>query len=373
MKALNRNLGLSKERVVDQAADPSVSHGLSENPVVDPGLNNVQSQNGSPIQSAVRLEEIYAPIQDSLGQVNEILRRELQSETPFVDELLEHSWLLGGKRIRPVFLLLAGASCNSISEAHLQMATALEMIHTATLVHDDVLDEASTRRHRATANSKWGSKISILLGDYLFTHAFHVASLSGSCEALRMLAQASNRVCEGEMRQNAWQGNFDLSEQDYLKMISEKTAELCGVGCRIGAHLSNASAELVDGFEAYGRKLGVAFQIIDDVLDLVGSPEKVGKTLGTDLVNQKPTLPLIHCLQHCSVEEHARLTQFLSSQSSTASDVMPFLVTHKSIEYARNVAQSFAKEATDFASELIPSPHANSLVLLGQFVLERTR
>ena len=253
------------------------------------------------------LREVYAPVADELRSVESLLRNALQSDTPFVDQLLQHSWMLGGKRIRPLFLLLSAASCGKISQSHLQLAAALEMIHTATLVHDDVLDEAKTRRHRATANSEWGNKISVLLGDYLFTHSFHIASLAGSTEALRLLAQASNRVCAGEMRQNFWQGDFDLTEESYLRMITEKTAELCGVGCRLGAFLSGAGPGLVEQFESYGRNLGVAFQIIDDVLDIVGRPEEIGKTLGTDLVNQKPTLPIIHCLAQSSVEQRTEL------------------------------------------------------------------
>ena len=221
------------------------------------------------------LQHVYSPIESDLKNVEAVLRNELKSETPFVDQLLQHSWLMGGKRIRPVFLLLSAASCGDISQPHVQMAAALEMIHTATLVHDDVLDEAHIRRHRATANCEWGNKVSVLLGDYLFTNAFHVASQAGSADALRMLAQASNRVCEGEMKQNASQGDFDLSEDDYLRMITEKTAELCGVGCRLGAFLSGADCQQVEQFESYGRSIGVAFQIIDDVLDIVGDQNQV--------------------------------------------------------------------------------------------------
>ena len=320
----------------------------------------------------VSLAAVYEPIGEELKRVQEILRSELQSETPFVDSLLEHSWLMGGKRIRPVFLLLSAASCGGIEQSHLQMAAALEMIHTATLVHDDFLDEAKTRRHRETTNAKWGPKISVLLGDYLFTHSFHVASLSGSADALRMLARASNRVCEGEMRQNAWQGNFELTEEQYLRMITEKTAELCGVGCQIGAFLSGAAPELVDGFETYGRNLGVAFQIIDDVLDIVGTLEDVGKTLGTDLVNQKPTLPVIHCLEHSDAEAKSALIDLLNDSASTTSDLLMLLERTDSIQYARQIAQSHAVAATKFAQSLEPGKYSRSLELLAKFVLART-
>ena len=324
------------------------------------------------VAQPVSLKDVYEPIRDELNQVQEILRSELQSDTPFVDGLLEHSWLMGGKRIRPVFLLLSAASCGDIKQSHLQMAAALEMIHTATLVHDDFLDDAKTRRHRETTNAKWGPKISVLLGDYLFTHSFHVASLSGSADALRMLARASNRVCEGEMRQNDWQGNFDLNEQQYLRIITEKTAELCGVGCQIGAFLSDAKPELVSGFEDYGRNLGIAFQIIDDVLDIVGSPEDVGKTLGTDLVNQKPTLPVIHCLEQSKDGGKVELVELLTNSGSTSADLLVLLERTNSIEYSRAMAQSHAVAATKFAETLPPSKYSKSLVMLAKFVLDRT-
>ncbi len=323
--------------------------------------------------ASLDLSQIYAPVASELRSVEQILRTELKSKTPFVDQLLEHSWLLGGKRIRPVFLLLSAAATGEVTQPHLQLAAALEMIHTATLVHDDILDDAKTRRHRETANQKWGTKVSVLLGDYLFTHSFHVASLAGSAEALRMLAQASNRVCEGEMRQNAWQGDFELSEKDYLEMITEKTAELCGVGCKMGAFMSNASPEVVDQFEGYGRNLGVAFQIIDDVLDLVGSPSDVGKTLGTDILNQKPTLPVIHSLEKLETTKRDELIALLTSETATNADVIEMLNQNSSIEYARDVAQSHAQRAAEFAEGLEPSDHSAALIALAQFVLSRTR
>lgn len=318
------------------------------------------------------LESIYAPIKNEMESVEEILRKELSSEVPFVDELLKHSWLLGGKRIRPAFLLLSAASCGSIKQSHLQIAASLEMIHTATLIHDDILDEALTRRHRATANSTWGNKTSVLLGDYLFTHSFHIASLSKSCEALRMLAVASNRVCEGEMRQNAWKGNFDLTETDYLRMITEKTAELCGVSCRLGAYISGAAPAQCDKFESYGRSLGVAFQVIDDVLDLVGKANQVGKTLGTDLVNQKPTLPVIHCLQNMRPSDQDKFRSILVDPDTNRETLMPFLENTNSIFYARSAAENHAKKAFKFAESLSASPAAKSLQCLAEFVLRRS-
>lgn len=319
---------------------------------------------------------VYKPIAHHLREVESILQSELSSDTPFVEELLGHSRLMGGKRIRPVFLLLTAACCGEIEPGHLKVAAALEMIHTATLIHDDILDDAETRRHLPTANATWGAKQSVLLGDYLFTHAFHLASQSGSAQALQMLAQASNRVCEGEMRQNAWQGVFDLSEEDYLRMITEKTAELCGVGCRIGAFLSGADEQAVLAFEAYGRNLGVSFQIIDDILDIVGQQNEVGKTLGTDLENQKPTLPVIHALENLPDESKVRFKEFLINPPTDAvqrqSEMRNFLDQTNSIEYSRTRAQEHAGSAIDFAESLPSSEYSKALVFLANFVLSRS-
>jgi octaprenyl-diphosphate synthase len=320
----------------------------------------------------VDLESVYEPIAAELAQVEQLLQIELRNQTPWVDQLMEHNWINGGKRIRPVFLLLSGACCGKLQQSHLQMAAAVEMVHAATLIHDDILDKAATRRHQPTVNAKWGNRVSVLLGDFLFTHAFHLASVSLSVEAVKMLAESSNRVCEGEIQQNAWQGNFDLSEKDYLSMISHKTAELCGCSCRLGALLSDAPAATIEEFGAYGRNLGVAFQIIDDVLDLVGSQTKVGKTLGTDLVNQKSTLPIIHCLKNSNDDERSRLEALLKSESTSIDDVIPFLDRTSSIEYARSVAQDHAENALRFAEPLDRGRYSFALRRLAKFVLDRT-
>ena len=335
-------------------------------------LEQVKTDAPANGQASSSMENVYRPIAAELAQVESILKTELRSDTPFVDQLLEHSWLLGGKRIRPVFVLLSAASCGGIQPSHLQLAAALEMIHTATRGHDDFLDEAETRRHRPTANAIWGAKQSVLLGDYLFTHAFHVAALGESAPALRMLAQASNRVCEGEMRQNGWVGEFDLDEASYLRMITEKTAELCGVGCRIGAFLAGASDDVADQYEAYGRNLGVAFQIIDDVLDIVGQTESMGKTLGTDLANQKPTLPVIHCLEKLPTGRRDEFLTLLSSENATAERLLEFLNETDSIGYARLRAREHSQAAIDFAQSLDSNVYSAALGQLADFVLART-
>ena len=212
----------------------------------------------------------------------------------------------------------------------------------------------------------------MLLGDYLFTHSFSVGSKSESIEAVKMLAQASNLVCEGEIKQNAWQSDFSINEAAYLQMVSEKTGELCAAGCGIGAAISGADEATVESFKAFGRDLGVAFQIVDDVLDLVGDESTVGKTLGTDLQNRKVTLPVIHALKSLEGDQRDALLAMLGAETVAVNDVVAILNQCGSIEYARGVAKSIAERAVGFASEQPEGDAAKSLVAIGTMMLKRT-
>jgi octaprenyl-diphosphate synthase len=237
----------------------------------------------------------FAPVLADLAAADAIFDAALDSyRTPFAT-LVEHLKHYRGKRLRPAILLLAAKLCGRANEHHHVLAASLEMIHTATLVHDDVLDDAAVRRHASTINAQWGNKISILLGDMLFTQAFHLASRVDR-RACELIGGATNRVCAGELRQVSERGNLHLSEADYFAIVDGKTAALTEAAGRIGALYAGATEYVADKLASYGRHLGVAFQIADDILDLAGEESKTGKTLGTDLDERKLTLPLIHCL-----------------------------------------------------------------------------
>src|SRR5688572_23339664 len=202
------------------------------------------------------LQSIYAPIAEELAQVERRLQHELHSEHPFVDELVGYGCLLGGKRLRPALLLLsAKAVAGRVAPEHLTLATVVEMIHTATLVHDDVLDEALMRRHLATVNARWDNEASVLLGDFLFTHAFYLASTLDSVLGCRLIGRATNIVCEGELRQKGSRGNFELGEAEYLEIVEAKTAELTAVSCRLGALFAGAAEDVVEQLDGFGRDL----------------------------------------------------------------------------------------------------------------------
>ncbi|WP_437226822.1 polyprenyl synthetase family protein [Planctomicrobium sp. SH661] len=261
------------------------------------------------------LERTRFILGDALEDVDQRFEMELASENPFVHDINEHTRRFRGKRLRPLLCLLTAQAVGKVTESHRILAAVVEMIHTATLIHDDVLDDADVRRHVATVHVRWSNQTSVLYGDYLFTHAFHLAASTGSAEACRMIGRATNRVCEGELMQTRSRGNLSLTEEDYFAIIDGKTAELCAVACEIGARYADASDEIVAAMENYGRNLGKAFQIADDVLDLIGIESSVGKTLGTDLSQQKLTLPIIRLLNNATPELRERLVAHLEGGS----------------------------------------------------------
>ncbi len=237
----------------------------------------------------------FVPIIADLDAADAIFDSALDGyRTPFAT-LIEHLKHYRGKRLRPAILLLAAKANGPVNERHHILAASLEMIHTATLVHDDVLDEAAVRRHASTINAQWGNKISILLGDMLFSQAYLLASRVDR-RACEWIGESTTRVCAGELRQVSERGNLHLTEADYYAIVDGKTAALTEVAGRLGAHYAGATEYVADKLASYGRHLGIAFQIADDILDLAGDETKTGKTLGTDLDERKLTLPLIHCL-----------------------------------------------------------------------------
>jgi octaprenyl-diphosphate synthase len=274
--------------------------------------------------------------------------------------------------MRPVLVLLSAGACGGIRDCHLYLSAAIELIHAASLLHDDVIDNAEIRRHLPTVNATWGNRTSVLLGDFLYTRAFYVASLANNVQAIKEISRSSNRVCEGEIRQNAAEGNFALSESEYLSLISDKTGELCRCSCMVGALVAGADQKRCAAFGDYGLKLGVAFQIIDDVLDLVGHQNRVGKTLGTDVANQKATLPILHSLRVSAPDQRSALLEMLNSRPVIIEKVVDLLNSTGSIEYATSVAQAHLRDVLNFSQKLSASPYALALENLAHFVLNRT-
>src|SRR6185437_8060227 len=287
----------------------------------------------------------YGPITADLEEVERILARVLKNKHARVAKVVEYVHHYRGKRLRPMLLLLTARACGRVAPAHHVLGAVVEMIHTATLVHDDVLDGAEVRRRVATVNAVWGVQTSVLLGDYLFTHAFHLASTLDDVRACRLIGAATDRVCEGELCQVLQRGNLDLSEADYFDIIDGKTAELTACCCHLGALYSGAAPEVVQALARYGRCVGLAFQIADDLLDLVGEEKTTGKSLGTDLEQRKLTLPLIYLLAQGDEALATRARQILSSPDNHRRESLrPYLSASGGLEYARRRAEKLAAE-----------------------------
>jgi octaprenyl-diphosphate synthase len=317
-------------------------------------------------------KHLYAPIAAELAAAEDLLRGELVSDDPFVDGLVKHAFRLGGKRLRPALLLLSAKATGTISRDHIVLATVVEMIHTATLVHDDILDEAVVRRHRETLNARSGNEASVLVGDFLFTHAFYLASSLETTFACQTIGRSTNNVCAGELRQTHSRGNFALSEAEYLAIIEAKTGELCACCCRLGAHYAAATLQCEEALARYGRNLGIAFQIADDMLDLVGDEIAMGKSLGTDLEQQKPTLPLIRLLATCAPAQRPEIVELLSSNNrADRQQVGLWLDRGDALRYTRDKARWYATQARDDAHRLPPGPARDALVALAELVVSR--
>ena len=318
------------------------------------------------------LVQVQSLIGEALEESARIYDAELASASPYVDDLVQHSRRFRGKQLRPMLLLLTARAAGGIQPEHPTLAAVVEMIHTATLVHDDVLDEAELRRHVVTVNARWNNSTSVLFGDFLFTHAFHLAASVGTTEACRQIGRATNIVCAGELAQIRQRGNLDLSEEEYMEIIEAKTGELCAVACRLGAEFAGADQDAVASLEAYGRKLGVAFQIADDLLDLTGHEHQAGKSLGSDLDLGKSTLPVIRLLRRIAPERRADVRELMSgSGRDTHRELIAMVDETGALDSARQTAGMIADQAIELLDVLPQSTERSLLADLTRFAVER--
>jgi octaprenyl-diphosphate synthase len=325
-----------------------------------------------PAELQQTLAMLYALIEPEMRAVDARLAHELQSDHPEADAVIRHAIRLSGKRLRPALLLLAGRAVGTLNDDHITLASVVEMIHTATLVHDDVLDEAVIRRHEDTVNARWNNETSVLLGDFLFTHAFYLASTTESTYACRTIGRATNTVCDGELRQTLSSGNVNLSENEYLAIVEAKTAELCACACELGAHYADGEPATVARLAAFGRYLGIAFQIADDLLDLEGNESATGKSLGTDLAKCKMTLPLIHARESLAPAERKSFLLALAAGSPAGRQAVgEWLARHDSLAYAREQSQRYADLARAELATLADSPSKTALTALADFAISR--
>ncbi|MGE4620084.1 MAG: polyprenyl synthetase family protein [Planctomycetota bacterium] len=322
------------------------------------------------------LMELFQHILEDIGALREFLHSEFSSSEPFVNELLQHLSRFQGKQVRPACLFLSGRCFGEIETDHIKCAAVVELIHTATLVHDDLLDQAAIRRRVETIHSRYGDRAAILLGDIIYARGFVISTeVEG---AARLLADCTRDICIGEMLQVGNAGNLLLSQEQYFEIIHRKTAILYGLSCRLGALLAGANPDQVAAMEKFGNQLGVAFQIVDDSLDVLGDPETVGKSLGTDLVNGKMTLPIILLRDGLDSDQRDSLLDLLGNHREPDPgpefhrEVVRRLEQFEIFEQVRKKAQDSIDSAIASLHEAAPeSQSRNHLEQLAHFVLER--
>jgi len=352
---------------------PANAHDACLAEAADPGSAEAASApKGLAWHAPQDLRPIYEPIQEEIAQVERFLQGELTSRFPALDELMRYGFRLGGKRIRPALVLLSAKATGQIRPEHILVAAVVELIHTATLIHDDVLDEATLRRHLLTINARWNTESSVLLGDYLFTHALCLSTRLEDLSVYRLLGETTRTLCEGELRQVQNRGNYQITEEEYLDIIGEKTAALCQCASYLGAYYAGASAEQLEALRRYGSDLGVAFQITDDLLDLLGDEQAVGKSLGTDLAKQKFTLPLIRLLSQLSEQQRPTVLELLSQPIPTVRPrLLQWLDRTQAIRYCQQKAEEYIHRAQSHLEVLSPTAAKTALAQLADFVLSR--
>ncbi len=315
------------------------------------------------------LDDIWAMLEADKQRLDACIAASAQSPIDLSNQVCDYIISGGGKRIRPLVLLLLARAMNYYGDKHFQLATAIEFIHTATLLHDDVVDESEQRRNRATANREFGNAAAVLVGDFLYTRAFQL--ISNELSAAQLIADATNELAMGEVMQLMNVNNIDLSEADYFQVIYLKTAVLFAAACQFSAILAQRD-DLAAACADYGRHLGNAFQIADDVLDYTGDAATTGKNVGDDLAERKMTLPLIHALKHAGAEDAARLRDIISCGSRQRIDeVLTILQRSGSVAYAQTTAYQEAGLAKQALAKLPDSDYKTVLLSLPDMAVQR--
>ena len=318
------------------------------------------------------LESIQALIREDMDKVNALIQEKLHSEIGLIDQLGHYIVNSGGKRLRPALVLLS-ANCFAYCESlHIKLAAVIEFIHTATLLHDDVVDASMLRRGKATANQRWGNEASVLVGDFLYSRAFQMMVEAGSMHVMEIMADATNTIAEGEVQQLINRHDPETSEQRYLQVIHNKTAKLFEAAARIGAVIAGQDLQTEQAMSNYGRHLGIAYQFIDDALDYSAPSENLGKNIGDDLAEGKPTLPLLYALWHSSDEQATIIRSAIKCGSlENMEQICTTIEATGAIQYTRDRARQEAEIAVQSLRDLPQSEYLDALFTLAHFATER--
>lgn len=314
----------------------------------------------------------YDPVLDEFAALNVLIPSRLSSDVNMVEEIGNYIVESGGKRLRPLVVLLAATACGARGDDRMKLAAIIEFLHTATLLHDDVVDHSVLRRGRRTANDLWGNAPSVLVGDFLYSRAFQMMVELGDLKIMGVLSRATNVIAEGEVMQLANIGRLDLDEARYMEVIRCKTAMLFEAASHTAALLAGADADRIDDLAAYGRELGLSFQLVDDALDYAGRTDRLGKNVGDDLAEGKLTLPLIQTLATGSAAQIEVVRSAVEARDGTRFDeVRDAVQAAGALDYTLDRAHACARDARRRAETLPASPHRDALVALTEFAVAR--
>jgi octaprenyl-diphosphate synthase len=333
----------------------------SHNPVAR--TSNFQSQ----------LHGAFEAIAEPLSAVEELLKVSLSAQPELIANILAHVASLSGKRLRPALLLLSAKASGGINEEAVRLAAVVELVHTATLVHDDILDSANFRRHKQTIHSKWDVPNAILIGDWLFTQAYSMANAGESTLPGRWIALAAKSVCEGEILQNTWAGNSLLSQKQYIQILAGKTGTLCAVSCGLGAWVGGADLSQCERFYQFGMNLGIGFQIYDDWLDIWGSEEQIGKSNNVDMRDKKWTLPLLRFRDTAVVKDQRMLLDLMGQHEVDAHAIRNLLDQSDANDFTCESARGYINKAKAEIKFLSGSPEFEMLEHLADAAVHRSK
>lgn len=323
----------------------------------------------------MKLEEIYKPIQKDLEKVALNLREALGGKEEIINQLFQYVLATSGKRLRPALVLFAAKLGNGGGDGVIPLATAVELIHTAALIHDDLIDESEYRRNQKSINSRWGMEISVCLGDYLYTKGFSLLARLNATPAFSLLSEVTNIMCDGEIREVVGRFRLNMDEKKYLQIIEKKTASLMSACCQVGASSGRMKEKKVDALAHYGLNLGMAFQITDDCLDFIGSEEAMGKPRGRDLIGGKVTLPLIYTCQRISKKEKEKIQSALQERTLGEEDldwIQERMKATNGLEDALAKAKDYAQISKEGMENLPDSVTKETLFQLADFTVERS-
>ncbi len=323
------------------------------------------------------IDDVFTSYAEELKKVEQELLGLFQSDAFLIPAIGNHIVKSGGKRLRPLFLILSAELCGYKDHPRVVLASIIEAIHTASLLHDDVVDGADLRRGKPTAHSIWGNQIVVLVGDYLYSNALRIAVSQRSQVVMEALSEATTRMTEGELLQLSKIGDPEVKEEEYLKIISAKTGALVSAACQIGGILAGQPQERVEALKEYGMKTGIAFQMVDDILDFMADEAGLGKKLGKDLDEGKITMPLILLLRQCSQPERERVKEIINHSESitreSLEDIQELFKKYNTIEHSMSRAQEFVNNAKRVLEVFPPSKQREDLFCLADYALLRRR